>query len=220
MRLLLVEDEKRLADALSHILKKEGYLVETALDGKQGMDMATTGLYDIIILDRMLPVYDGLTILKQFRALGFSEPVIFLTAKDTPKDKVDGLDCGADDYLVKPFSVEELLARIRSLLRRREKELVKEKISVSGFVLDPMRCEVINDDNVIKLTAKESMLLEILMRNCGMVITKERLLEKIWGYCTEIDSSNVDLYIHYLRKKLNTNLIITVRKVGYYLQKI
>lgn len=220
MRLLLVEDEKRLADALSHILKKEGYLVETALNGKQGMDMATTGLYDIIILDRMLPVYDGLTILKEFRRLGFSAPVIFLTAKDTPKDKVDGLDGGADDYLVKPFSVEELLARIRSLLRRREKELVEEKISASGFVLDPMRCEVIVDGAVIRLTAKESMLLEMLMRNCGIVITKERLLEKIWGYCTEIDSANVDLYIHYLRKKLNTSLIITVRKVGYYLKKI
>lgn len=219
MRLLLVEDEYRLSEALAHILKKNGYAVDVAADGEIGMEMAATGVYDILILDRMLPRLDGISLLKEFRSLGFDTPVLFLTARDTPKDRVEGLDSGADDYLVKPFSIEELLARIRSLTRRRSKELLANKIVGRDWVLDPLRGEVTIDQKIIKLTLKESLLLELLMRNCGIVVSKERILEKVWGYYTDIERANVDLYIHYLRKKLNTDFIKTVRGIGYYLKE-
>jgi len=219
MHLLLVEDEQRLSEALSHILKKKGYAVDIAADGESGLDMAATGVYDILILDRMLPIRDGISLLKEFRLLGFDTPVLFLTAKDTPKDRVDGLDAGADDYLIKPFSTEELLARIRALTRRKNKELAEDTLTAAGWVLNPLRNEVTANNQTIKLTVKESLLLELLMRNYGLVVSKDRILEKVWGYYTEIELANVDLYIHYLRKKLNTSLIKTVRGIGYYLQE-
>lgn len=151
--------------------------------------------------------------------MGFDTPVLFLTAKDTPNDRVEGLDSGADDYLIKPFSTEELLARIRALSRRKNKELVGDTISAAGWTLNPLRSEVIIHNQSIKLTIKESLLLELLMRNCGLVVSKERILEKVWGYHANIELANVDLYIHYLRKKLNTSLIQTVRGIGYYLKE-
>lgn len=219
MQLLLIEDEQRLSEALAYILKKKGYSVDIATDGDTGLDMATTGIYDILILDRMLPRRNGLSLLKDFRLLGFDTPVLFLSAKDTPHDKVEGLDAGADDYLIKPFSTEELLARIRALIRRKHKELVEDTLTAAGWVLNPMRNEVIIDKQTIKLSVKESLLLELLMRNYGLVVSKDRILEKVWGYYTEIELANVDLYIHYLRKKLNTSLIKTVRGIGYYLKE-
>ncbi len=218
MKLLLIEDERRLADALSHILRKHGYAVDTALDGESGLDMAATGIYDILILDRMLPLRDGVSVLKEFRSLGFETPVIFLTAKDSTKDRVEGLDAGADDYLVKPFSSEELMARLRALARRQTKLLTSETLAAAGWVLDPLRCEVTKDNMIIKLTAKETLLLELLMRNYGLVVSKERIWEKVWGFQANIDIANVDLYIHYLRRKLNTPFIRTVRGIGYYLR--
>jgi DNA-binding response OmpR family regulator len=219
MRLLLVEDERRLSEALSHILKKEGYGVDTAGDGETGLDMAATGVYDILILDRMLPRRDGISLLKAFRSLGFDTPVMFLTAKDTPEDRVEGLDFGADDYLSKPFSTEELLARLRALTRRKGKALVENTLTVAGWVLNPLRSEVTTENQIIKLTVKEALLLELLMQNYGLVVSKVRILEKVWGYYADIELANVDLYIHYLRKKLNTSLIKTVRGVGYYLKE-
>ena len=144
--------------------------------------------------------------------------MLFLTAKDTPKDRVEGLDAGADDYLIKPFSTEELLARIRARTRRKNKELGGDLVTAAGWVLNPLRSEVTLDDQTIKLTVKESLLLELLMRNYGLVVSKDRILEKVWGYYAEIELANVDLYIHYLRKKLNTSLIKTVRGIGYYLE--
>lgn len=218
MQLLLIEDEQRLSEALSYLLKKKGYAVDTALDGEIGLDMAATGAYDLLILDRMLPERDGISLLKEFRLMGFDTPVLFLTAKDTPNDRVEGLDAGADDYLIKPFSTEELLARIRALTRRKSKELVSNTISAAGWTLNPLRSEVIINDQTIKLTIKESLLLELLMRNSGLVVSKDRIMEKVWGYHANIELANVDLYIHYLRKKLNTSLIKTVRGVGYYLK--
>ena len=216
MQLLLIEDEQRLSEALSYLLKKKGYAVDTALDGEIGLDMAATGAYDLLILDRMLPERDGISLLKEFRLMGFDTPVLFLTAKDTPNDRVEGLDAGADDYLIKPFSTEELLARIRALTRRKSKELVSNTISAAGWTLNPLRSEVTINDQTIKLTIKESLLLELLMRNSGLVVSKDRIMEKVWGYHANIELANVDLYIHYLRKKLNTSLIKTVRGVGYY----
>lgn len=219
MQLLLVEDERRLSEALSHILKRKGYGIEIASDGETGLDMAATGVYDILILDRMLPRRDGISLLKEFRRLGFDTPVLFLTAKDTPNDRVEGLDAGADDYLIKPFSTEELLARIRALTRRKHKELGEDTLSAAGWVLNPLRGEVTRKNQTVKLTVKESLLLELLMRNYGLVVSKDRILEKVWGYSSEIELANVDLYIHYLRKKMNTSLIKTVRGVGYYLKE-
>ncbi len=139
MKLLLVDDEVKLLEALSYILKKNGYTVDIATDGETGIELATTGVYDIIILDRMLPLRDGLSILKEFRSCGFDTPVIFLTARDDPKDRVQGLDSGADDYLIKPFSTEELLARLRALGRRKNKDLIENVISAAGMTLDPLR---------------------------------------------------------------------------------
>lgn len=178
MQLLLIEDEQRLSEALSYLLKKKGYAVDTALDGEIGLDMAATGAYDLLILDRMLPERDGISLLKEFRLMGFDTPVLFLTAKDTPNDRVEGLDAGADDYLIKPFSTEELLARIRALTRRKSKELVSNTISAAGWTLNPLRSEVIINDQTIKLTIKESLLLELLMRNSGLVVSKDRIMEK------------------------------------------
>lgn len=217
MRLLVIEDEKRLLDALSHLLKKNGYIVDIATDGETGIEMAATGVYDIIILDRMLPRRNGIAVLQEFRGLGFDTPVLFLTAKDAPKDRVEGLDAGADDYLTKPFFSDELLARLRALIRRKNKDFVGETITAAGLTLDPLRCEVRKGTEVLKLTVKETLLLELLMRNYGQVITKERIFEKVWGYFAGTEIANVDLYIHYLRKKLCVSCIKTARGVGYYL---
>ena len=219
MKLLLVDDEVRLVEALSHTLKKNGYVVDSAIDGNTGLEMASSGMYDIIVLDRMLPGRDGMSILKELRAQLVNTPIIFLTARDSAEERVDGLDAGADDYLVKPFSTEELLARLRALSRRQGKELTENTVTVGNLSLNPMRCEATVDDQIIRLTVKESLLLELLMRNAGQVITKERILYKVWSYSSDIELSNVDLYIHYLRKKLPGHSIRTIRGVGYCLQE-
>lgn len=218
MKLLLVEDEKKLIESLSHLLKKNGYVVDAALDGETGIEIAASGSYDVIILDRMLPSIDGLSLLREIRALGLDTPVLFLTAKDSTHDRVEGLDAGADDYLIKPFFAEELLARLRALTRRKTKHLVDDCLKVADLLFYPLRCEVIKDHLTIHLTTKESQLLELLMINQGHVLTKERIMEKVWGYNSDTEISNVDLYIHYLRKKLNVPYIKTVRGVGYFLQ--
>lgn len=215
MKLLLVEDEQKLSEALAHLLKKNGYVIDTASDGEIGLEMAIIGSYDIIILDRILPSLDGLTLLKTLREQGIETPLLFLTAKDSPLDRVEGLDAGADDYLIKPFSTDELLARLRALSRRRNKALVDSSITVAGFSFDPLKCQVTTENKIIHLSVKESLLLELLLRNQGQVMTKERIFEKVWGYYTEIELANVDLYVHYLRKKLGPTYIKTIRGIGY-----
>jgi DNA-binding response OmpR family regulator len=219
LKLLLIEDEIKLIDALSHLLKETGYIVDTAADGETGADMAATGVYDVIVLDRMLPRLDGLSLLKEIRSLGLNTPVLFLTAKDAPQDRVEGLNAGADDYLVKPFFADELLARLRALTRRKGKELVGDEIKAAGLIFEPLRGEVIKGTESFQLTVKEASLLELLMLNSGQVVTKDRIMEKIWGYNSKSDIASVDVYIHHLRKKLNISNIITVRGVGYCLQE-
>ena len=219
MKLLLVDDEIKLLEALSHILKKNGYLTDTAADGETGLELAMTGVYDLIILDWMMPGKDGMTVLRELRRNSVSTPVLFLTARDSAENRVAGLDAGADDYLVKPFSTEELLARLRALSRRQNKELTENIISVGSLTLNPMHCEATYRGEPIHLTVKESLLLELLMRNSGQVITKERILYKVWSYSSDIEIANVDLYIHYLRKKLPGNCIRTIRGVGFCLQE-
>lgn len=221
MRLLLVEDEQRLADALAYILKKNKYGVDTAYDGETGQEMAVTGVYDLIILDRMLPRKEGVLVLKELRSKCISTPVLLLTAKDSIEDRVEGLDAGADDYLIKPFATEELLARVRALARRQANPLLGERLEVSGLSLDPLHCEVTRNRETIKLTLKESLLLELFMRNPGQVITKEQILNRVWGLDSEVEMNNVEIYIHYLRKKLSSMdlRLETVRGIGYCLKE-
>ena len=219
MKLLLVDDESKLVEALSHILKKNGFVVDVAMDGETGIEMACTGVYDLIILDRMLPYLDGISLLKEFRRLGHNTPVIFLTAKDTPDDRAEGLNAGADDYLVKPFFTVELVARLHALARRNNKDIVDTILMVDDIIFDPQRAQVTKQGMVIQLTLKEAQLLELLIRNQGQVVTKQRIIEKVWGYNSDAEESTINIYIHYLRKKINLSNLKTVRGVGYYLQK-
>ncbi len=221
MRLLLVEDEERLSEALAYILRKNNYAVDTALDGTSGQYLAETGIYDLIILDRMLPAKDGLQVLRDLRSQGMETPVLLLTAKDAVKDRVEGLDAGADDYLVKPFATEELLARIRALARRKNSKLHGQNLEFAGLVFDPLQCEVAAGTEKVKLTLKESLLFELLMRNPGQVITREQILDRVWGFDSEVEMNNIEIYIHYLRKKLPLNglQIETIRGVGYCLRE-
>jgi len=201
LRILLVEDETRLADALEQMLKKQGYFVDVAGDGSAGQDMAETGIYGVIILDRNLPGIEGVEILKHLRAKRVATPVIFLTAKDTVSNRVEGLDAGADDYLIKPFSKDELLARVRALARRSENLQISDTLCVASLRLDTRSCEVSIGTEKTKLTATETQLLELLMRNKGQVLTKEQIIDRIWGFDKDVEIKIVELYIYYLRKK-------------------
>lgn len=213
MKLLLIGDEMGLVKEFSHLLRKNGYVIDIAVDGKMGFEMAANGSYDLIVVDR-----DGLPVIKKIRRQGYDTPIIVITDRGTSRDRAEGLDLGADDYLIKPFSREELLARLRALIRRKNKELICNTITVAGLTLDPLKCEVTRGEDVIQLSVKEALLLELLMRNHGQVVTKERIFERVWGYYSKTEFGNVDLYIHYLRKKLKSSYIKTVRGVGYILQ--
>lgn len=222
MRILLVEDEPRLSEALTYILKKNNYGVDAAYDGETGQTMAETGVYDLIILDRMLPRKEGVVLLKELRSQGIHTPVLLLTARDSLQDRVEGLDAGADDYLVKPFSTEELLARLRALGRRPSGQIQNEQLIVGGLIFKPLHCELTQGNETVKLTLKESLLLELFMRNPGQVITKEQILDRVWGLDTDVEPNNVEIYVHYLRKKLNSSnvRIETVRGIGYCIKEV
>ncbi|MBP2633443.1 MAG: mprA 2 [Firmicutes bacterium] len=215
MNLLLVEDEVKLSESLTVLISRAGYTVDTALDGLTALEKIRNNAYDVIILDRMLPCLDGLSVLQQMRKGKNNTPVLFLTAKDSPAERVAGLEAGADDYLIKPFFTEELLARIKVLIKRVEKKAPEGVIEAAGITLYTMHGEVINGKEKFQLTVKEAALLALLMSNKGQVITKERIMEKIWGYDSETNIANVDLYIYYLRKKLNISNIKTIRGIGY-----
>ncbi|MCR3760856.1 response regulator transcription factor [Clostridium felsineum] len=224
MKILLVEDEIHLSDALVYTLKKNNYIVDTAFDGIQGEKMAESEKYNIIILDRMLPLKEGLDVLKNLRKQKITTPVLILTAKDSIKDRIEGLDSGADDYLVKPFSKDELLARLRALGRRQTDSINNEELQIHNLTFNPLRGEIKTDKETIKLSSKESQVFEIMLKNKNMVITKEQLLQKIWGFQATIELNNIEVYISYLRKKLATLnckvLIETIRGSGYCLKEI
>lgn len=224
MRVLLVEDEIRLADALAYILKKEGFITDVVNDGMNGFLWAQTNNYDVIILDRMLPEMDGIEILQKLRLNKIQTPTIFLTAKDTVQNRVEGLDAGADDYLIKPFSKEELLARVRALTRRSQTLIFQDQLELGSLKLNTALCQVNIANKEIKLSLKETQLLELLLRNKGQVLSKEQILDRIWGYGSDIEMKNVDLYIFYLRKKINFEKVgvnlETIRGVGYLLKGI
>ncbi|NIK77042.1 DNA-binding response OmpR family regulator [Paenibacillus castaneae] len=222
MRILLVEDEKYMAEALAQVLKKNNYTVDLALDGEYGLDCALSAIYEIIILDIMLPRINGLDVLKKLREEKIAVPVILLTAKGETEDKVTGLDCGADDYLVKPFKTEELLARLRALGRRKS-ELVPEGILSSGDIeLNPNTLDIYCGKKTYKLTLKESQLLELLIQMKGMIVSKNSIIDKLWGFDSEAADNHVEVYISFLRKKLlslnSSTSIQTVRGVGYLLK--
>ncbi len=221
MRILLIENKAGLIEALSFHLKKAQYLVDIAFDGQSGLEMAESKVFDLIILDCELSGMAGVAVLRELRSHKITTPVIFLTAQESVNSRIEGLDAGADDCLGKPFANEELLARIRAILRR-PKPLLGEKLMAGSLFLDPQRCEIYCEDVTIKLTFKEAQLLELLMRNRNVVLTKERIFERIWGFASEVELSIVETYICYLRRKiasLNSRVSIgTVRGIGYCLE--
>ena len=222
MRILFAEDEKYIAEAVELVLKKNNFSVDLAFDGEYGLDCALSGIYDIIILDIMLPKMDGLQVLKEIRAQGVKTPVLLLTARGEVEDKVRGLDLGADDYLAKPFHKDELLARLRALFRR-QSELVPDGILQYGeLTLNPGALSAASSGGIpVKLSLKEAQILEILIRNPGIVISKETIIEKVWGYESDADGSHVETHMSLLRKKLaglTQNITIkTIRGAGYTL---
>jgi len=219
MRVLIVEDEKDLAMILSEILEMEGYYTDVVHDGVSGLDNALSDIYDIIILDVMLPRMDGIRVLSEIRKSSIGTPVLILTAKSEVEDKVCGLDNGADDYLTKPFNTKELLARIRALLRRKEKVIIDENLKFADIILDKYTHQICKGDQKVKLTKKEYDIIELLILNYGKVISKEELTVKIWGYDADIEYNSIEVYISFLRKKLgaiNSRVnISTVRGLGY-----
>lgn len=223
MKVLIIEDEKRLSEAVAQVLKKNQYSVDTVFDGEDGLDYALTGIYDIIILDIMLPGQDGISILKELRKSNLKTPVILLTAKGEIEDKISGLDSGADDYLTKPFVMGELLARLRALGRRPENLLANGRLSAGGVELCPDTMLLSHMRDSVKLTAKEFQVIELLIRRKNAVTPKEMLIEKVWGYDTEVDDHSVETYISFLRKKLNLIhadvSIQAVRGIGYTLKE-
>ncbi|HAE52671.1 MAG: response regulator transcription factor [Ruminococcus sp.] len=222
MKILVVEDEVQLADALSEILKRNMYSVDTAYNGIDGLDNALTGVYDGIILDIMLPGMNGIEILKNLRKEKISTPVLLLTARSEVEDKINGLDCGADDYLTKPFVTGELLARVRALTRRRGEVMDDNKMSFNGLELNKNKCSIIYQGNDIKLSLKEYQIMELLIANPKQILPKERIIEKIWGYESDVEYNNIEVYISFLRKKISVISapvqIKTARGIGYSLE--
>jgi two-component system, OmpR family, response regulator ArlR len=221
MRILVVEDELHLAEALTQILRKNNYTVDTVNDGEAGLDNALSDIYDLIILDIMLPKMDGICILKEIRKEGLGVPVILLTAKCEISDKVIGLDSGADDYLPKPFATEELLARVRALSRRKGEVLVSNNLIFGDIELNISTLKLTKGSKEVKLILKEGQLLELLITRKNIASSKELIIEKLWGFDAEVEHNHVEVYISFLRKKLvflNSKVIInTVRGVGYIL---
>ncbi len=222
MRLLLVEDDKALREILAKRLARDGYAVDACENGADGLTYALSAPYDGIILDIMLPEIDGLTLLRTIRARGMSCGVLLLTARDAVDDRVRGLDCGADDYLTKPFAYEELSARLRSMLRRGASSR-SPILRVGALEMDTSAHTVHRGGRAVSLTAKEYALLEYMMRNAGQVLTPQQLYDHVWDYQSGLDSNLVPVYIGYLRAKLDKNepvrYIQTVRGVGYALRE-
>lgn len=220
MRILVIEDEHRIANTIKKGLEQETYAVDVAYTGPDGYDLASTEDYDCMILDLMLPEMDGLTICKELRKNKIHTPILMLTAKGQIQDKVQGLDTGADDYLTKPFSFEELLARIRALIRR-PKTTLNERLIVQDLQLDTKKYRVERAGRYIQLSSKEFSLLEYLMRNANSILTKDKIISHVWDYDADILPNTVEVYIRNLRNKIDLpfknkkHLIQTIRGFGY-----
>ena len=222
MRVLIVEDEPAIRRTTRRVLEREGYRVDEAPDGRSGLALGAGGEYDIILLDVLLPELDGVQVCKALRAAGVKTPVLMLTALSDVDDRVTGLDSGADDYLGKPFAFKELLARIRSLARRGAGEAeVDPVLKYEDLTLDLQRHEARRDGQRISLTTTEFRLLEFMMRNSTIVLSRSRILDEVWGFDYDGESNVVDTYVHYLRRKIDSSferrLIRTIRGAGYAL---
>ena len=221
MRILVVEDEQKVASFIKRGLEEEGYAVDVAADGEEGLAMALECVHDLIILDIRLPKMDGLRVLKELRQEKVMTPVLLLTVRATIEDKVLGLDAGADDYLTKPFAFQELVARVRALLRRRA-GADPAILEVADLTLDPARRTVSRGGERIELTAREFALLDYFMRNPGRVLTRAMIAEHVWDYTFDTTTNVIDVYVNYLRKKIDAGrepkLLHTVRGVGYVLK--
>lgn len=221
MRILLVEDDRKIAGFVQRGLREEGFLVDVARDGDEGFALASSGDYDVVVLDLLLPGRGGLEVCRQLRAQGVTVPILMLTAKDALDDKVEGLDSGADDYLTKPFAFEELLARLRALLRR-SRTSAPAVLRVADLVLDPLSRTVTRGGRTVELTQREFQLLSLLMRHPGQVLSRTVLLNRIWGYDFDGQTSVLEAYIRLLRRKIDAGhpvpLIHTVRGAGYVLR--
>ena len=221
MRLLVVEDEKKVASFIKKGLEEEGYAVDQAADGETGLMMGLDGVHDLIILDVNLPRMDGLSVLQELRQRKVATPVLLLTVRAAIEDKVIGLDTGADDYLTKPFAFQELLARVRALLRRRA-DAESPLLQVADLTLDPATRLVSRGDEKVELTAKEFALLDYFMRNPERVLTRTMIAEHVWDYDFDPMTNVIDVYVNYLRKKIDAGrepkLIHTVRGVGYVMK--
>ena len=222
MRILLVEDEQHLSEAVAHILKKNHYTVDAVYDGQDGLDYAMTGIYDLIVLDIMLPKLDGISVLRELRHSRLDTPVLLLSAKSEISDKVQGLDSGADDYLAKPFSTDELLARIRALSRRKGEVAADNNLHFGDILLNTSTMALSKDSLSVNLTLKEFEVLEHLIRRGEMISPKEQIIEKLWGFDSEAEANHVEVYVSFLRKKLSFVksgvTIQAVRGVGYVLK--
>lgn len=224
MKLLIVEDEQRLCETIGKYFNDQGYTTDLCFDGSEALHYIGGTEYDAIILDVMLPGMDGISLLKRIRGKKLTTPVLLLTAKNSIEDKVDGLDNGADDYLTKPFSLEELSARIRVLIRRQGIERVDNTLKVGPLSLDTQKKVAIRDGQEIPLTAKEYSILEYLMHNKGIVLSRDKIQHHIWNYDYEGSSNIIDVYIRTLRNKIDAGwdekLIQTIRGMGYVIKDV
>ncbi len=223
MKILLVEDERKVANIIKKGFEEEGLAVDIAEDGNKALELVSSSDYDLIILDIMLPGKDGIEVLKDIRNKGISKPIMMLTAKDTTQDKVKGLDAGADDYITKPFAFEELLARARALIRRGHAMEKALPIQIHDLVIDPVTRKVSRAGKEIELTSKEYGLLEYMARNKNRILTRTMIAENVWEYQFDSLTNIIDVYINYLRRKIDKDspkkLIHTVRGVGYMLKE-
>ena len=220
MQVLVVEDEQQMAELLRRTLEEEGHHVIVASNGREGLDIARCSPFDVIVLDVMLPGMDGITVARQLRESRVQTPILMLTARDAPSDIVKGLDCGADDYLTKPFSIDILLARVRAVSRR---GAVARPVwlEIGGVKLDPASRLVTRDGQVLGLTPREYKLLELLMRNPGRAISRDTILESVWGFGTEVNENTLEVFMRLLRIKVDTSqpkLIQTIRGFGYMMR--
>lgn len=223
MKILIVEDDKELCEAMCHQIEKEGFEVDTCFSGDEAIYYVEQNIHDIIILDRMLPEMDGRTITEKIRKQGITIPIIMVTALNGIYDRIDGLDAGADDYLIKPFAMDELMARIRALLRRpRQIELV-DMLKFVDLEYDVIKKTLQVRDNRMTLSKREGSLLEYFIRNQKQIITREQILSRVWGN-DEVEDSNIDNYIHFLRRRLNSaksrTKIKTIYGIGYRLEEV
>lgn len=217
MKILVVEDEHKIANSIKKGFEQEKWVCDLAFDGEEGYDLASSNSYDCIVLDLMLPKKDGLSISKELRKQNIHTPIIMLTAKGELADKINGFDSGADDYLVKPFAFEELIARVNAISRRPEK-IIEDQYEINNLILNTKRQEVFLNNKEVTLSKKEYLLLEYLIKNRGKVVSKDEIMSKVWDYDTNILPNTIEVFIKYIRNKIGNGFIKTIRGFGYKIE--